>query len=58
MRGAVEEFPFGPEPSVFKIRGKIFAISTLAASPLKVSVKCDPALGEILRASHEAVVPG
>ena len=27
MTGATEEFPFGPENSVFKVDGKIFAIS-------------------------------
>src|SRR5947207_3048706 len=36
--GATEEFPFGPEVSVFKVGGKIFAISGLQ-DPLKVSVK-------------------
>ena len=40
--GAVEDFPFGPEPSVFKVGGKIFAISTLDRTPLEVSLKCEP----------------
>ena len=56
--GAVEEFPFGPQPSVFKVAGKIFALSDLAARPLKVSVKCEPELAEQLRASYPAVGPG
>ncbi len=56
--GAVEEFPFGPAPSVFKVGGKIFAISDLESSPLKVSVKCEPELAEQLRATYSAVVPG
>jgi predicted DNA-binding protein (MmcQ/YjbR family) len=29
--GASEEFPFGPEHSVFKVAGKIFALSALPA---------------------------
>lgn len=58
MPGAAEEFPFGPQTSVFKVRGKIFAISALKSKPLTVSVKCDPELSEILRASHEAIAPG
>lgn len=58
MPGAEETYPFGPEPSVFKIAGKIFAISTLDADPLKVSVKCDPELVEQLRGAHESIVPG
>jgi predicted DNA-binding protein (MmcQ/YjbR family) len=58
MPGAVEELPFNPETSVFKVNGKIFAITALAAAPLKVSVKCDPELAEGLRGAHEAIVPG
>ena len=27
--GAIEEFPFGPEHSVFKVGGKMFALSAL-----------------------------
>jgi predicted DNA-binding protein (MmcQ/YjbR family) len=57
--GAYEDFPFGPETSVFKVEGKLFAISALASTPLKVSLKCEPELAEELRSSYpEAVVPG
>ena len=58
LPAAVEEFPFGPLTSVFKVRGKIFAISRLEESPLQVSVKCEPELAERLRASYESIVPG
>lgn len=58
MPGAVEEFPFGDEWSVFKIAGKIFALAPLGAEPLRVSVKCDPPLGESLRDSYDSIVPG
>jgi predicted DNA-binding protein (MmcQ/YjbR family) len=58
FRGSEETFPFGPEASVFKVAGKMFAISTLAAGPLRVSVKCDPLLAEQLRDAHAAVIPG
>jgi len=56
--GASETFPFGPEHSVFKVEGKLFAISALGAAPLKVSVKCEPDLAEQLRAAHVAIAPG
>jgi predicted DNA-binding protein (MmcQ/YjbR family) len=56
--GTDEEFPFGPDTSVFKVAGKIFAISRLAECPLRVSVKCDPALAEELRKAHPSVTPG
>jgi len=58
MPGGSETFPFGPETSVFKVAGKIFALSPLDSEPLRVSVKCDPEVGEGLRATHESVVPG
>jgi predicted DNA-binding protein (MmcQ/YjbR family) len=59
MPGATEEFPFGPEHSVFKVAGKIFALSPLGRSrPLRVSLKCEPALAEQLRAGHPAITPG
>ena len=56
--GSVEEFPFSEGVSVFKVAGKIFAISSLDDKPLDVSVKNDPEIAEQLRASHEAVRPG
>ncbi len=56
--GAVEEFPFNPEVSVFKVEGKMFALGNLDQRPLQVSLKCEPALAEQLRRSYPAIVPG
>jgi predicted DNA-binding protein (MmcQ/YjbR family) len=56
--GAVEEFPFGPQTSVFKIGGKMFALSALDSEPLTVSLKCEPELAAQLRATHQAIAPG
>jgi predicted DNA-binding protein (MmcQ/YjbR family) len=56
--GASETFPFGPEHSVFKVEGKLFAISALERSPLSVSLKCEPELAAQLRAAHAAIAPG
>jgi predicted DNA-binding protein (MmcQ/YjbR family) len=58
MPGATEDFPFAPGVSVFKVAGKMFALSRLVRAPLEVSVKCDPVLAESLRASYDAIVPG
>ncbi len=58
MPGAEETFPFAEGVSVFKTHGKMFALTRLAREPLEVSVKCEPDLGERLRASYEAIVPG
>jgi predicted DNA-binding protein (MmcQ/YjbR family) len=56
--GAVEEFPFGPEHSVFKVAGKMFALTALDRAPLEVSVKCEPELAEQLRNTYPAIRPG
>ena len=57
--GAYEDFPFGPGTSVFKVEKKLFAISALGSSPLRVSLKCEPELAEQLRGSYpDAVAPG
>lgn len=55
---AEETFPFGPETSVFKVGGKMFALAQLKQRPLKVSVKCEPELGEQLRGSYAEIEPG
>ena len=58
QRGAIEDFPFGPEHSVFKVAGKMFALSALERTPLEVSVKCEPELAVGLRESYPAIRPG
>lgn len=56
--GATQTFPFGQETSVFKVGGKIFALSQLDRVPLRVSLKCEPGLADQLRESHPAIVAG
>jgi predicted DNA-binding protein (MmcQ/YjbR family) len=58
---ATETFPFGEETSVFKTsgNGKIFALSALAAEPLRVSLKCDPEESRALREEFpQQITPG
>ena len=47
-----------PGVSVFKVEGKMFALSRLDGEPLEVSLKCEPALAEQLRLSYPAIRPG
>jgi predicted DNA-binding protein (MmcQ/YjbR family) len=56
--GASEDFPFGQQTSVFKVGGKMFALSGLGQRPLQVSLKCEPELSEGLRTAHAAIRPG
>jgi predicted DNA-binding protein (MmcQ/YjbR family) len=60
---AVEDFPFGPQVAVMKIRGKMFA--TLVVNPgagkdgtASMNLKCEPNEAAILRDIFAAVKPG
>jgi predicted DNA-binding protein (MmcQ/YjbR family) len=56
--GATDERPFGPQPLVAKVGGKIFALLAEDADPLTISLKCEPAHAQFLRDSFPAVRPG
>ena len=58
FNGSEETFPFGPKTSVFKVAGKMFALSALGADSLRISLKCEPLLAEALRAAYAEVIPG
>lgn len=63
--GAFEDFPFGPDTSVFKVRAavsggarhdaKMFALSSMDEADWTVSLKCEPVLAEQLRAAHPEI---
>lgn len=52
-----EEAPFGPDVIVYKVLGKMFALSAYE-SPLTVNLKCEPDRALELRHQYEAVIPG
>ena len=43
---------------MFKVADKMFALCQGAERPLRVSLKCEPALAEQLRQTHAAIAPG
>ncbi|WP_127532373.1 MmcQ/YjbR family DNA-binding protein [Paenibacillus kobensis] len=53
-RGAKETYPFGPDPFVAKVCGKMFAL----LSEGSVALKCDPEIALNLREQNPAVKPG
>jgi len=55
---ATEGTPFGPDTLVFKVGGKIFAITSLDEIPARANLKCDPDLALELRDRYEQVRPG
>jgi predicted DNA-binding protein (MmcQ/YjbR family) len=56
--GAFEDFPFGPETSVFKVMNKMFGLSYLDGTPLQLNLKCAPETALHLRATFAAITPG
>src|SRR3712207_5535705 len=56
--GATEGYPFGPDPLVVKVGGKMFALVSLGSKPNQVSLKCDPIDAQFLRDTYPAVQPG
>lgn len=55
--GAWEDYPFGPDAAVFKVKSKMFALIPVGAKPLRVNLKCDPHWAELLRENYAAVTP-
>ena len=59
--GVTEHFPFDEETLVFKVGGKMFALSSLnqweKAKP-SVNLKCNPEYAEELRTQYDDIKPG
>lgn len=58
MPNAKLEYPFGEDVAVYKTGDKMFALIAEKSEPLRLSLKCDPKLAEILREKYESVMPG
>lgn len=61
MPGATLDYPFGEDVAVYKldsIEGKMFALIHGDEKPVRLSLKCDPTLAELLREKYETVLPG
>jgi predicted DNA-binding protein (MmcQ/YjbR family) len=56
--GTTAETPFGPEVLVFKVLGKMFALTQNDPQPESISLKCDPDDALALRAQYNGVTPG
>ncbi|HEY8960134.1 MULTISPECIES: MmcQ/YjbR family DNA-binding protein [Chitinophaga] len=57
LPGVTEEFPFGDETLVYKVSGKMFALSGLENFET-INLKCDPEEAIELRERYEGVIPG
>lgn len=58
LPGAKLDYPFGEGVAVYKTNDKMFALVQEGAEPVRISLKCDPKLAEMLRARYETVMAG
>jgi predicted DNA-binding protein (MmcQ/YjbR family) len=60
-KGVTEHFPFDEDTLVFKVGGKMFALSSLLQwekGDPSMNLKCDPERAQELRAEYDAIQPG
>ncbi len=57
LKGAWEDFPFGPDVSVYKVMDKVFALIPTSGA-VSISLKCDPLRAVMLRETYRAITPG
>ncbi len=57
-KGVTEEFPFDEQTLVFKVMGKMFALSGLERLPPQINLKCDPERAIELREQYDGLIYG
>jgi predicted DNA-binding protein (MmcQ/YjbR family) len=57
-KGVTEAFPFDEVTLVFKVMGKMFALTGLKSEEFTVNLKCDPNWSIELRETYVEVQPG
>lgn len=55
-KGVTEELPFDADTLVYKVMGKMFAVTSIDSEIFRVSLKCDPSRAIELRADFDYIV--
>ena len=55
---SLEDFPFGPETPIFKIKNKWFGFLRYKNNIAHINLKCNPEEAMVIRDIFEAVIPG
>ena len=59
LPGVEETFPFGPDTLVYKVMGKVFALTGLNDEIFEVNLKCEPEKAVLLREEYpDQIRPG
>ncbi|MCP4440139.1 MAG: MmcQ/YjbR family DNA-binding protein [Aureispira sp.] len=56
--GTTEDLPFDEDTLVFKVMGKMFALTSLSSTDFTVNLKCDPDKAIELREEYDEIKPG
>lgn len=57
-KSVTQDFPFGETTLVFRVKEKIFALTSVGDHPVTVNLKCDPDRAAELRERYDEVIPG
>lgn len=57
-KAVTEDMPFGENTLVFRVLGKIFALTGLDTEGCRVNLKCDPDYAIELREQYDDIIPG
>jgi len=57
-KGVEETLPFDDETLVYKVMGKMFALSSLNSEDFRINLKCDPVHAIELRDEYPDIIPG
>jgi predicted DNA-binding protein (MmcQ/YjbR family) len=57
-KGVTESFPFDEHTLVFKVMGKMFALTGLERVPPQATLKCDPERSASLREEYDGLIFG
>jgi predicted DNA-binding protein (MmcQ/YjbR family) len=50
------DYPFGPDPAVFKVGGKMIALVNEKDGQARITMKCEPMLADLLRQQYTSVI--
>ncbi len=56
-KGTTESFPFDEDTLVFKVKGKMFCLTSLSEKN-SINLKCEPEKAIALREEYDCVLPG
>ena len=57
-KGVSEKFPFDEKTLVIYVGSKMFLLTNINSSVIRISLKCDPMMSNALRQDYKSIQPG